>query len=249
MYVIKRILLVAAFVTVAVAQSPETLLSDRRFTVHTLLREDIFAGFIGDDMDRFARGEKNIELLLKERPDQRANLLVWKGGAALYRAVRAHENNRSDEFQRYYRQATDLFSEAGKLTSGNDGVSAIVGGSFVLFADRLPQEYRAAAWSAAYDNYKALYKLQAGLIDRLPVHLRGEVLAGLAQSAQRTGRKEETAQYVDKMLAVLGNTPYEPMAKRWKANPESAATTSLTCMNCHDAGRLGARLSALNGKQ
>ncbi len=250
MNAVKRILLVVALVTVtvAMAQSPQPPLSDNRLTVHTLLREDIFAGFIADDMDQFSRGEKNIDLLLQQRPAQKGNLLAWKGGATLYRAVLANEKNRPEEFQRYYRQALDLFSEAGKQTTGNDGVAAVTGGSFVLFADRLPREYRAAAWATAYDNYLTLYKQQAPFIDKLPVHLRGEVLAGLAQSAQRTGRKEETAQYVDKILAVLGGTPYESAARKWKANPESQAKTSVTCMTCHEAGRLEATLVRLNGK-
>lgn len=242
---IKKALLVVALVTVAAAQSPQSPLADSRITIHTLVREDIFAGFMADDMARFERGEKNIQLLLEQRPGQKGNLLSWKGGALLYRAVRAHEGNRPDEFKRYYQQALDTFSEAGKTTSGNEGVAAVTGGSFGIFADRLPKEYRAAAWSAAYDNYLTLYKQQAGVLDRLPVHLRGEVLGGLAQAAQRTGRKEETAQYVDKILAVLGGTPYEPVARKWKSNPESAANTSITCMTCHDGGRLAARIADL----
>ena len=240
-----KILLIAALVTVAAAQSHNSPLSDNRLTVHTLVREDIFAGFMADDMTRFERGEKNIQLLMEQRPDQKGNLLAWKGGALLYRAVRANENKRADEFQRYYQQALGAFAEARKQTVGNEGVAAVTGGSFALFADRLPNEYRAAAWSTAYDNYQALYKLQAPFVDKLPPHLRGEVLAGVAQTAQRTGRKEEAAQFVDKMLALLGGTPYEPMAKKWKANPESAANSSLTCMTCHDAGRLAVRMADL----
>ena len=239
-----KILVIVALVTVAAAQSQQVPLSDSRLTVHTLLREDIFAGFMADDMKRFERGEKNIQLLLEQRPDQKGNLLAWKGGALLYRAVTAHENKRADEFQRSYRQARDVFAEAQK-SSGNDGVAAITGGSFALFADRLPSEYRAEAWATAYDNYQALYKLQAPFVDKLPLHLKGEVLAGVAQTAQRTGRKEEAAQFVDKMLALLPGTPYEPMAKKWKANPESAANSSLTCMTCHDAGRLAVRMADL----
>jgi hypothetical protein len=170
-----KILLVGAFVTVVAAQSPQTPLSDSRLTVHTLVREDIFAGFMTDDMKRFERGEKNIELLLEQRPNQRGNLLSWKGGALLYRAVRAHEDKRADEFQRLYRQALEVFAEAGKQATGNDGVAAVTGGSFAIFADRLPKEYRASGWTTAYDNYLTLYKQQAGVLDRLPVHLRGEV--------------------------------------------------------------------------
>ncbi|HZM89658.1 MAG TPA: hypothetical protein VFF31_24260 [Blastocatellia bacterium] len=246
MYNLMKIVLVGAFVTVVAAQSPQTPLTDSRLTIHTLVREDIFAGFMADDMKRFEQGEKNIELLLEQRPNQKGNLLSWKGGALLYRAVRAHENNRPDEFKQLYRQALEVFAEAGKQPGGNDGVAAVTGGSFAIFADRLPKEYRTAGWSTAYDNYLTLYKQQAQILDKLPVHLRGEVLGGLAQAAQRTGRKEESAQYVDKILAVLGGTPYEPVAKKWKANPESAANTSITCMTCHDGGRLAARVAEIN---
>lgn len=84
------------------------------------------------------------------------------------------------------------------------------------------------------------------IVDKLPVHHRGELLSGLAQSAQRTGRTEESAQHVDRMLSLLQGTPYEAMAKQWKANPASAADTSLTCKNCHNPGRLASRLAALS---
>ena len=68
----------------------------------------------------------------------------------------------------------------------------------------------------------------------------------MTQSAQRSGRSEEAALYLDKMLTVLANTPYEAMAKQWKADPASAATTNVTCKNCHNPGRLSNRLAALN---
>jgi hypothetical protein len=247
-YVIKKIFLLVVLVTVAAAQSIEPPLSESRLTVHTLLREDIFAGFLADDMQRFYRGEKNLQLLLEKRPGDKAHLLAWKGGAMLYRAVRAHENNRGDEFQQYYQQALDVFSQASQLAPGDEGVAAITGGSYVLFADRLPKQYRAAGWSQAYDFYQVLWKSQAPIVDKLPLHMRGELLAGLAVSAQRTGRKEEMTQYLNKILAVLGGTAYEPIAKQWKANPEAANKTSITCLSCHDSGRLAARIGALDKK-
>lgn len=246
MYAIKKVLFIVALVTVAAAQSPDPPLSDSRLTVHTLVREDIFAGWMTDDMERFSRGEKNIDLLLEKRPLEKASLLAWKAGAAFYRAVRAHESNRSDEFQKYYRQGLDLQAQARQVGPMDPGAAAVNGGTFVFLGDRLPKEYRAAAWSQAYDSYKLLWRFQGSAVDQLPVHLRGELLAGLAQAAQRTGRNEESAQYIDKILAVLGGTPYESVAKNWKANPASAANSSLACMTCHNAGRLGARLSALN---
>lgn len=241
-----KFLLLAIFVTVAVAQSPEPPLSDSRLTIHTLVREDIFAGFLVNDMDRFTRGEKNIDLLLEKRPAAKAELLAWKAGAALYRAVVAHENKQNEEFQKQFKIARELFSQSYELGPQNGGVAAVTGGSFVLFADRLPEKDRAAAWSKAYDSYQILWQQQAPAVDKLPVHIKGELLGGLAMSAQRTGRKEELNKYLDKILEVLSGSPYEPIAKQWKNKPESAASSSITCMTCHDAGRLSNRLTALN---
>ena len=47
------------------------------------------------------------------------------------------------------------------------------------------------------------------------------------------------------MLKLLANTPYERTARKWKEDPKSAATTNLTCKNCHAQGRLAARLRSL----
>lgn len=232
----------------AASQSPEPPLSDTRLTIHTLLREDIFAGFLQNDMTKLARGEKNLEMLLEKRPEAKAELLAWKGGATLYHAVRALENKRQDEFKQKYQQALDAFAQARQLKPGNDSVAAIEGGSYVVFADQLPKEQRAAAWAQAYASYQILWKRQESMVEKMPVHLKGELLAGLAQSALRTGRTEEANQYLDKILVVLRDSPYEPIAKRWKADPKSAENSTIACMTCHEGGRLTARMTALNGK-
>ena len=231
-------LLVLLTTGLAAQQSPEPPLADTKFTVHTLLREDVFGGFLSNDLTRFSRAERNADTLLEQRPGERGNILAWKSGMVLYRAVRAHEAGESAEFQRLYQQARDLFKQAGETKSGNEGVPAIVGGSLTVFADRLPQEHRAAAWSLAYDSYALLWKLQEPAVNQLPLHMKGELLSGLAQTAQRTGRQEEATLYVDKMLTMLKGTPYEATASKWKSDPASAASSSVTCKSCHEAGRL-----------
>jgi hypothetical protein len=245
MRVLKGALMVFAVVATAAAQAPEIPISDTRLTVHTLLREDIFAGFMDNDMESVARAEQNLEALLKLRPEQRANLLAWRGGIEVQRAVRAREAGKAEEFTRHFENGRTAFAEAAKLTSGNDGVAPIMGGTYAFFGDRLPQEHRAAAWAQAYDSYSLLWQQQGAQIEQLPLHFKGEVLAGMAQSAQRTGRLEESAQFVDRMLTMLPDTAFERAARQWKADPASAATTSLTCKNCHGAGRLRAKIAAL----
>ena len=246
MRVRKSGLLLFAVVVTAAAQSADPPLSDSRLTVHALVREDLFAGFLDNNMARFERGERSIDVLLKERPAQQANLLAWKAGAAMYRGVVAHESGKAEESKRYLAEARKGFAEAAQPQSGNDGVAAITGGVLVIFADRLPAGEREAAWSQAYEAYSALWRQQGPAIDKLPVHHRGEVLAGLAQSAQRTGRSEEVAQDLDRILTLMPGTPYEAAAKQWKEDPSAAAKTHLTCKTCHGPGRLSARIAALD---
>ena len=246
---LKCALMMFALVGTAAAQSADPPIADTRLTVHTLLREDIFSGFFDNNMDRVARAEQNIELLRKQRPGEEASLQAWKGGAALQRAVRANDAGKPDEFARYFQEARDAFAAAAKLSTGRDGVAAITGGSYVFFGDRLPKEHRAAAWAQAYDAYAGLWKQQAAGLDQMPVHFQGELLSGMAQSAQRTGRSDEAAQFIDRMLTVLKDTPYEKGARQWKADPASVATTNLTCKNCHSPGRLANRIAALDKQQ
>lgn len=248
MRLLTSVLLALVAIAAVTAQTPDEVLSDTRLTVHTLVREDIFAGFRNDNLQRVERAERHIEILLRERPDQRGNLLAWKAGASMYRAARALGTGQRDEYDRRYAEALAGFAVAGETTSGNGGVAAITGGTLAMFADRLPEPHRAAAWAIAYDNYSRLWREQGADIEKMPVHHKGEVLSGLTQSAQRTGRTDEAARHLDRMLIVLAGTPYEPLAKQWKAEPAVAASTNLTCKNCHSPGRLENQIEALNEK-
>jgi tetratricopeptide (TPR) repeat protein len=238
------LLAVAAVGLTAAAQPPDPL-SDARLSIHTLVREDIFAGVLDGDLDRLTRGEKRIEALLEKRPADKPGLLAWKAGALLYRAVRAHEAGRADEFKEKYAQIIDLLAQAKRLGPNDTGVAAATGGMYAVLADRLPQEHRGRAWAMAYDAYQALWKEHVRAVEKLPPHMRGELLAGLALSADRTGRPKEAAEYLDKIFAVAPDTAYARAARKWKDDPAAAASTRLTCLSCHAAGRLAARQTAL----
>ena len=95
---------------------PDPPLSETRLTIHTLLREDIFAGFLENDMRRLARGEKNIQLLLQQRPEAKAPLLGWQASTLLYRATRAHESGRADEYREQYQRSLSFLTKPTALT-------------------------------------------------------------------------------------------------------------------------------------
>ena len=193
-----------------------------------------------------ARAEQNIELLLKERPTEKANLLAWRGAPTLQRAVARTRPGKREEFTRQFQQARDDFAEAAKLATGNDGVAAITGGTLAnLRATGCPRNTARRPGRRPTMPIQSCGKRREPQIEKLPVHFQGEVLAGMAQSAQRTGRAEEADAVRRQAATLLSGTPYEKTAKEWKANPATAATTNLTCKTCHNAGRLSAKLAAL----
>jgi hypothetical protein len=110
-------------------------------------------------------------------------------------------------------------------------------------ADRLPPAERTANWELAYTAYQRLWTLQGAMIDKLPLHHQGEVLAGLAQTAQRTGRDAEASQQIERILTLVPDTAYAARALEWKNNPAARSTSRLTCQTCHAPGTLAARVA------
>jgi hypothetical protein len=65
------------------AQSPEPPLADTRLTVHTLVREDIFAGFLQNDLSRTGARRKEPRDTLRSPPGRacRHSRLAGQHGA------------------------------------------------------------------------------------------------------------------------------------------------------------------------
>ena len=242
------VLIIASCTASSSAQTGDPPIDDERLSIHTLIREDVFSAWRSDNMKRLERGEANIERLLEKRPEARADLLAWKGGAMLYRAAVANDKGQADEYSSRLKQAREMFAEAKKVNPRSAGVYAVIGGSNAMFADRLAKEDRAAAWEQAYGGYQWLWEKQEPHIDRMPLHIGGELLSGLAQSSQRTGRTKQVDKYLDKIIELYDDSGYAKEAKAWKMNPEVAAGRNITCKSCHSAGRLKATLTRLNDK-
>lgn len=244
-----RIILSAALaVTLATtvgAQAAGPPLEDTRIPISTLIREDIFAGILQHDMARMAIGEANLDKLLASRPNDRAALMSWKGATLTTRAAYAYEAGKKSEYKALHKQSLAAYDEAKRLGPMDNTVFAVNGAGPLLFADRIAKEDRAQAWQQAYENYQAMWKTQGAIADKLPPHIRGELIAGVVMTAQRTGRQAEADAALDKMLVLTKGSAYEAQAQRWKDDPKLQATTSLSCQNCHDDGRLGAVMSKM----
>ena len=237
-------LLIATLLLAASAVSAQT--PPKGIPVSTWVREDIFAGFMVNDMERFASGMRKVDDILAANP-RAADAICWKGGGELYLAARAHETGRAAEFEPLYAKALATFDQCRKAGEGTPymgAVHAISGGSWAVSADRLPERLRREAWANVRLHYAALQVVQKDSFAKLPPHMKGEVLAGLAQASQRLGDEADFQRRLTDLIDQLPGTVYASRAKRWQENPATAATTSITCQTCHDAGRMEAVLSS-----
>jgi len=80
--------------------------------------------------------------------------------------------------------------------------------------------------------------------DQLPVHLKGELLAGLAQAAERLGEREDAKGYLKCIVDTMPRTPYQARAQKWLDEPQTASKSAIICQTCHEPGRLKNRLAA-----
>lgn len=201
------------------------------------VREDLFAGYLHGDMETFARGERKVDELLASN-SKSPGLRAWKSSAQYFRAIRAYEGGDTASFDRAYKEAVDTFESLVQQAPKDVGVLAIYGGSISTLSHRLPAQLRASANKRSTELFLQLEELQKAQFEKMPVHHRGEVLAGVAQGAARSGQDELARSYLTRIVATLEGTPYAAFARDMLQRPESMQTTKIACNTCHEPNRL-----------
>lgn len=234
----RQFALLGIAVTALMAQTATAQMS-----LNWLVREDIFSGFLENDRARLEKGVATLERMAPYFPQEKVAVLGWWYTAEMARAVLDLEAGDRIGFDRHYATARVYMGQLKKIGEGPAPLIAAVfeGGVLTSVADRLPPEFRKAAWERAYQAYALLDSLQGAEVTKLPMHLHGESLSGLAATAYRTGREAEMNKALDRMIAGLDKTPYALVAKKWKEDPAARPRVKMVCVSCHEPNRLGAR--------
>ena len=203
----------------------------------TTSREDIFAGILADDIERLNVRMNKLESAIKANPTS-ASPIVWRAAGELTLAVHAHEAGKPSDFKAYYEAAVRSFADAEHLEPNNVGVYDVSGAAWGSLGDRLPTSLRAEAYENAYRSWQTALTLSQDRLSTMSPHGRGEMLAGIAHAAQRTGRTEEARQRLMEMVAALPGTPFEARAKKWRNQPELITKSVVSCQSCHPQDKL-----------
>lgn len=223
-----------------------TLFADQRLTLHWLVREDIFSGVLANDRARLEKGAQTLETVASLYAP--VDVYAWRAGVEMMRAVWAHEDGKPEDFRRHYSLAITYFDATRNLA--NERTVAIPeifeGGIYVATADRLPESLRRGAWERCYLAYKKLNALEASRLDKLPLHMRGEIIAGLAVATQRTGRTAELPAALEAVQTKLPGSVYATAAQKWLADPTSATKVRMACLTCHEPNTLRPTLDRIH---
>jgi hypothetical protein len=193
---------------------------------------------MANDLERFRLGEKKLASILAASPNE-AEALSWRAASDLWLAIQANSRNDTAEGKRLYSTALEGWEKAERLGAKSPAIGAVhaIGGaSWTYFAPKLPLQLQQDAYQRGRRHFLALRQLQSEFWDKLPVHHRGEVLAGLAESSARLGLNDDAA--LKEIIATLPDSPYAARARKWQENPALASKSTLTCMTCHEPGRL-----------
>ena len=235
-----RILIAAFWLCSLQAELPP-----KGITVSQWLREDYFSAYLGNDMAGFAKGEAKAKELLEANADNNEARGWWASGK-LYLAARAYQAGRAGEGDALFAAARQ---ESQRALARKDGAAVrTLGASFILLADRLPADKREALYREGRSLFAIVRQQEDAMLDKMPLHFKGEVLAAQAQAAMRLGLREEATKYLNEIVAKLPDTHYSQIAEKWLADPASAAKTQLVCQSCHEPNRLANRLKAIAAK-
>ncbi|MGH9660828.1 MAG: hypothetical protein ACRD96_19930 [Bryobacteraceae bacterium] len=199
-----------------------------------IVREDLFAGYLSDDMERFNKGLKVCDDRLAANPKDVAPL-AWRGSATTYLAIREYEAGNRAAGDKLWNQAGRMFDQAYALGGpDNVGVLATWGGTLVVFMRRAPADRVPAMLAQALKSYEAIQRVQAPMLEKMGVHHRGEVWGGLADIHQRLGETEKSRAYLRKIVEKMDGTPYAKKAAAWLADPAAIQPRdAMTCLSCH----------------
>lgn len=198
-----------------------------------LVREDFFAGMMGDEA-RLNRGMKFCEEILNANP-KHAEALVWHGGGLIARAAQAYTKGNSALGDSLWNRGLKEMNDAVEFEPDNMAVKIGRSATLVGLAqsgwDSSDRQARALLLSALTD-YEKVYQWQKPFFSKLGMHSRGELLFGLASGWSILGEREKAERYLRLIIKEGQGTKYEREAQRW-LEKAPLPVVQHDCTGCH----------------
>lgn len=239
--------LLAIALLIPAALLAEDLAKPDKITIHTWVREDIFAGWMAKDDAVFERGVQKLHHYLAANPSD-VNAIAWTYLENNYRMRKAAVAGDLAEYSKLLAKGKQIREKALASDPKDTGPWIIIGSSLIMGAYYAPDSEKKWMYSDGRELLRKVLVLQEKIFDRLPPHMRGELWSLMIYASDRLGDKAERDRLTDLMLTRLAGSPYESRAKRWQKLPEIKSEIDNMCISCHDPGRLAPTLARLKAQ-
>ena len=208
-----------------VAATPKTA---ERFDL--IVREDIFAGFGGDE-ERMARGLRLIDETLAKTP-KHAEALVWRGAGRVFQSAQAFQNQKFADGMKLWNSGLKDMDDAVALEPKNPGVRIPRAAALLPAIHNAPPAMTKNLIPKAVDDYETMYEMQKNDLDKLGTHPLGELRMGLADAYRLAGQLDKSRTHLEALAKELPDSKYAKRAKEWLGAKDDAKLVH-NCIGCH----------------
>jgi tetratricopeptide (TPR) repeat protein len=195
-----------------------------------VVREDIFAGFNGDE-EAMKRGMEACEAELKKNP-KHAEALVWRGAGRVFTAGGLFGAGKMKDAMPLWTSGLKDMDEAVKLEPKNVGVRIPRAAVLIQAGRNAPAVMGKPLLEKAKEDYETIAKLQEKQLDKLGEHPRGELHMGLADIYRLLGEKEKSKEQLEIVEKDLKDTKYGKRASEW-LKAKADVKLEHNCIGCH----------------
>lgn len=229
-----RCLLALALPLLALAASLD---KPEKLTIHTWVREDVFAGWIARDEAALARGVAKLDRFLAANPTDE-NALAWRYMAEMYAMRKAQAAADAAAYDKAMATAAATRDAIWNGRAPQAGAHIIVGSTLVSGAFWARESDKPWMYRDGRAMLAKVPELQQGAFDTLPPHMRGELWSSIAFASDRLGDRPERDRVIALMRERLAGSVYEKRAERWAKLPALTNEADNMCISCHEPGRL-----------
>ncbi len=195
-----------------------------------LVREDLFAGFGGDDV-ALKRGLDQCDAALLKNPHH-AEALVWRGAVRVFQSSQLFAKKQMIAGISLWSKGLQDMDDAVKYAPNDPGVRIPRAAVLLPAARSTPAALSQSLLTRILDDYQTIAKLQANHLDKLGTHPLGELRMGLADVYRLLGDLPKSREQLELVQRQLPASAYADRAQTWlDAKPD--AKLAHNCIGCH----------------
>jgi tetratricopeptide (TPR) repeat protein len=195
------------------------------------VRNDFFAGFAGDKV-AFDRAMKAAEQAISDSPGDAAEAMSWHGSGLLAMAgTKFAEGDVAGGMQLWAKAAQEM-DKAGEMAPRNIGVLIPRAASWFVASRQAPPQLAEPILAKALADYETVYEIQKTYFDRLDVHMRSELLFGMADGYARQGNSAKARERFEQLAALGPKSGHLAQAELFLKG-EKYTVKGIGCAGCH----------------